>query len=440
MLKAFKLQLDTAFPFLKSGKVLIAISGGMDSVVLTHLCKQANLNFALAHCNFNLRGEESNRDEAFVETLANTLDIEVFVEHFDTEAYAKNNKESIQMAARELRYQWFQELAEHLNFDYILTAHHADDNLETALINLSRGTGLDGLIGIPEVNRTIIRPLLAFTRTEIEAYAKEHSLEWRDDSSNASTKYLRNALRHNVIPKLKELNPELLQNFQATQHHLQETQQIVEDTIAKIQKKVVSVEGDLIKFNIKKLQKLSNPKPYLYQLLKDFNFTQWDDIVGLLNAQSGKQVFSKTHRLVKHRKHLLLTQKANDAFKNEAEQSICVNSDDARIKIPSGILFFDEADAIFGKRVDVAFVDKGLLKFPLIVRPWQKGDYFYPFGMSGKKKLSKFFKDEKLSLLDKENVWVLCSGDDIVWVINRRLDNRFRVTETTENSLKITFT
>lgn len=437
MLKAFQNQVNNNLSFLNESKIIIAISGGLDSVVLTHLCHQLNLNIALAHCNFNLRGKESDVDENFVLQLAEDLNLEVFIEKFDTEYFAKQNKLSIQMAARELRYNWFEELAEQLQFDYILTAHHADDNLETFLINLSRGTGIGGLIGIPEINDNIVRPLLPFSREEIKTYAKESNLKWREDSSNKSTKYLRNKLRHDVIPALKEVNPQFLQNFKKTQKHLHDTKQIVEDRLIRIEKKTVSVEDSVIKFNIKKLQKLSYPKAYLYQLLKDYNFTEWYDIYNLLEAQSGKQVFSETHRLIKDRKYLLLSKLDSDDFLSEGEESLLIKENTKQFQIPIGILFFDEADAIFGNRTTVIHIDKNKIKFPLTIRKWQKGDYFYPFGMTGKKKLSKYFKDEKLSLLDKENTWLLCSENNIVWVINKRADNRFKVTKKTKQILKI---
>ena len=433
MLSPFQAHINQEFPFLKKGKLLIAISGGLDSVVLTHLCLKAGLKIALAHCNFNLRGDESDADEEFVLQLAEDLELEVFIENFETEQYANEHQLSTQMAARELRYGWFHELTDQLNFDYILTAHHADDNLETFLINITRGTGLDGLMGIPEVNDNVVRPLLMFSRNELEAYAKEQKLKWREDSSNASNKYLRNKLRHDVIPILKDINPQLLQNFEQTQQHLQDSKTIIEDAIVKLQKKVVSVDGTSIKLDIKKLKKLSSPKAYLYELLKDFNFTEWNDVANLLEAQSGKQVFSATHRLLKDRNQLLLT-KINS---EENDDTIPVEKIDRQVQTPSGILFFDEADAIFKSDKNTIFVDADLLKYPLAIRKWQGGDYFYPQGMKGKKKLSKYFKDEKLSLIDKEQIQLLCSGDAIVWVIGRRADERFKVSESTKKILKI---
>jgi tRNA(Ile)-lysidine synthase len=432
VLQKIQNHINSRFPFLTKSKCLIAISGGMDSVVLTHLCHKLKLNFALAHCNFNLRGKESDADEDFVLQLAEDLDAEVFIESFDTEVYAKTHKLSIQIAARELRYTWFNDLMEQLGFDYVLTAHHADDNLETFLINLSRGTGLEGLTGIPQINGNIVRPLLPFSRQEIEVYAQENKLKWREDSSNASTKYLRNKLRHEVIPALKETNTQLLQNFNKTLSFLQDSTEIMEDHMASVQKKIVSVEDDLIILDIKKLKKLSNPKAYLYQLLKDFNFTEWDDVANLLQAQSGKQVYSETHRLLKDRDTLILSENVSKSY-----FTIHISENETQIEIPQGTLFFETVKQINVSNESTIYVDKHLLKFPLKLRNWIKGDYFYPFGMQGKKKLSKYFKDEKLSLVDKENVWLLYSEDDIVWVIGKRADKRFKVTETTNQILKI---
>lgn len=432
MLEKIQNHIKSRFPFLEKSKLLIAISGGMDSVVLTHLSHKLQLNIALAHCNFNLRGDESDADEDFVLQLAEDLNLEVFIESFDTETYASNHQLSTQMAARVLRYAWFNELMEQLHFDYLLTAHHADDNLETFLINLSRGTGLEGLTGIPEINGTIVRPLLAFSRQELEVYAIENKISWREDSSNITTKYLRNKIRHDVIPALKEANPQVLQNFNKTLSFLQDSNEIIEDRIVEIQKKVVSVDEDLITMNIKKIQKLSNPKAYLYQLLKDFNFTEWDDVTALLTAQSGKQVFSETHRLLKDRDILILSENVliNDVKINIPEI-------EGQVKTPLGTLNFGTVSKINKSNDTAIYVDLDTLKFPLTFRKWEEGDFFYPFGMKGKKKLSKYFKDEKLSLVEKEQIGILCSGQDIIWIVGKRADERFKVTENTKQILKI---
>ena len=432
----FKNHIKQNLPFLKESKLLVAISGGVDSVVLTHLCKEANLDFALAHCNFSLRGNESDADESFVLELAEDLDVEVFIQNFDTESFAKNEKLSIQLAARQLRYDWFFELSEQLDFDYILTAHHADDNLETFLINLSRGTGLEGLKGIPEVNETIVRPLLSFSREDIEDYAKTNHLKWREDSSNASTKYLRNKLRHDVIPVLKDINPDVLTNFQNTLSHLNDSSAIVEDAVDSfLNKAIVTIDDNQISYKISEFEALNNSKAYLFEIFKDYGFTQWKDIENLLTAQSGKLVFSKTHQLLKDRDCLILSEISSE----ENNETVTILEDQNEIKLSNGILCIESVEEIGETDKSTIYIDKKTLKYPLTVRHWEKGDYFYPLGMQGKKKLSKFFKDEKLSLLDKQKTLLLCSGHQVVWVINHRADNRFKITKQTQDILKIKY-
>lgn len=433
MLEQFKSHIENNFQFLKNSKVLIAISGGIDSVVLTHLCHQLHLNITLAHCNFNLRGKESDADEHFVEQLAEMLNLEAFTQNFDTQLYAKEHKRSIQMAARELRYNWFGELAEQLKFDFILTAHHADDNLETFLINFTRGTGLEGLTGIPEVNGKFVRPLLPFSSSDIENYAKTNNMTWREDSSNKSVKYLRNKLRHEVVPVLKEINPNLLQSFKTTLDNLNGSSAIINDNINTFLGKVIEdVRESEVKFKVSEFKNLEYPRPYLHETFKDFGFTQWDDIVDLLDAETGKQVFSSTHRLIKNREHLLLSE-----IHVEADDAIEVLENDREVETALGVLYFDEVDENAPQQNNSICVDKDTISFPLTIRKKKEGDVFYPFGMKGKKKLSKYFKDEKYSLLDKEKALLLCSENKIVWVIGKRADNRFKITDKTKHILKI---
>lgn len=434
MFNHFKNYIDNHLSFLKEKKLLLAISGGLDSVVLTYLCHKMGLKVGLAHCNFNLRGEESDADEDFVLQLAVDLELEVFIENFDTNTFAQDQKLSTQMAARALRYHWFEEIAEQLHFDYILTAHHADDNLETFLINLSRGTGLDGLLGIPETNGRLVRPLLGFSRDDIAAYAQKNKLEWREDLSNASTKYLRNKFRHDVIPILKEINPELLQNFQKTLHHLQDTKVVLNDSLEQVYEKLVTkISENEIHFSIDKIKSLSQPKPYLYEILKEYQFTEWENITDLLDAQTGKQVVSKTHRLLKNRDELILSRITN----NVHTETILIYEKERLVKTELGDLVFEKVAYMKTLDKTTIYVDKDLLKYPLTLRKWEKADYFHPFGMPNKKKLSKFFKDDKFSMIEKEKVWVLCSNQDIVWVLNYRADNRFKITENTRNILEI---
>jgi len=435
MEKAFKNLIKSEFPYLSNAKLLLAISGGIDSVVLAHLCKNAKLEFSMAHCNFNLRGDESDADENFVVDLADALEVEVFTESFDTKDYAADAGISIQMAARDLRYNWFDDLRSALNFDYILTAHHANDDLETFLINLIRGTGLEGLTGIKSENNKIIRPLLNFSRKEIGAYAWQNSIKWREDSSNISSKYLRNKIRHQIIPVMEEINPQLLESFAKTQVHLNESLDLVEDYIGLLYPEIVSKTNFGYQLKIEVLKNTHNPKAVLYQLLNSFGFTEWDDVNHLLEAQPGKMVFSETHRLIKDREFLILTEKPSD--KDDEVYSI---SEGEEIEmLPMGTFTFNEVEKITDTPVNCIYVAGESLKYPLTLRKWQEGDVFYPFGMKGKKKLSDFFMDKKLSLPEKENTWLLCSEDKIVWVVNHRADARFGIKDPSQKIIKITY-
>ncbi len=435
MLQDFKNHITANLTFLLRSKLLIACSGGLDSVVLTRLCHVLGMDISLTHCNFKLRGEESDGDQKFVTHLSETLDIPLYIKSFDTEVYAKKNTLSIQLAARELRYDWFRELAGLYKFDYILTAHHTDDSLETFLINLSRGTGIDGLTGIPEINDVFIRPLLPFTREQIYEFATKNDIEWREDRSNSDTKYLRNKVRHDLIPQLKLMNPQFLQNFNKTLEYVNQASEFIKNQTFVIKKELFEVlETDTIKIPINRLRDFGNPRACLYFLLKDYGFKAWDDIEQIITAQSGKQIFSETHRLIKDREYLLIT----PLIKEISDCTYKVPEEENIVMIPSGTLKFKEVNEILDTDLTTIYVDKGKLKYPLIVRKWQEGDYFYPLGMKGKKKLSKYFKDEKLSLLAKERVWLLCSGKEIVWVINYRADNRYKITPQSKELLKIT--
>lgn len=432
MLEKFERYLAKNLPFLQDKKLLLAVSGGIDSMVLCELFRNSGSNMSLAHCNFKLRQSESDADQAFVQNYAKTNKIQIFTSSFDTEAFAADHKLSIQMAARQLRYLWFNELSEAHHFDYILTAHHADDNLETFLINFSRGTGIDGLTGIPQQNGKIIRPLLAFSRSDIEQYATENNIQWREDSSNASDKYMRNKIRHELVPILKSLNPDFLQSFQATSNHLQQAQSMAEDAAVLVRKEIVIEKEDKLIFKILDLKRLPNYQAYLYQWLKDFGFTAWSDIYDLVDAQSGKQVFSPDFVLLKDREILILTSKVA----SDSKAPYWIDENVETLKIPIN-LSFSKAGNIQDATNDCIFVDADKLEFPLQIRKWEQGDYFHPFGMAGKKKVSKFFKDEKIAVTDKSGLWILLSGNAIVWIIGKRMDDRFKITHTTKNILRI---
>lgn len=434
MLNLFSQHILSKLDFLKNARLVVAISGGIDSVVLAYLCKELNFDFALAHCNFSLRGKESDYDEDFVVDFGKQLEVEVFTQRFDTEAYAKQNKRSIQMAARELRYDWFKDLASQMNFDHVLTAHHADDNLETFLINFTRGTGLNGLTGIPMINDNIVRPLLPFSREIIEAFANENNIEWREDSSNSTRKYLRNKLRHEVVPILKEINPQLIDSFQNTLENLSDTADIVKESLNAVAKRaIVEIDENGVSYKISEFKKVNNSRAYLFEMFKNFGFTEWNDIVNLLDAETGKYVQSKTHRLTKHRGLLILTNASHFELVSESHMI----NDLSPIESPLGRLSFVLVSESSNNSENSIYVDKEKLVFPLEFRLWKRGDVFFPIGMKGSKKVSKYLKDEKLNPSEKENTWVITSNHKIVWVVGKRADERFKVESKTINILKI---
>ena len=426
-------HLKKNFPSISVSKLIIAVSGGVDSIVLFHLCLKLKLNFFVAHCNFKLRKKESDLDEKFVRDLAIKHNIKFYTKSFNTKKLSNNDNKSIQMVARELRYSWFEELSKELNVKHILTVHHLDDSLETFLINLSRGSGIDGLLGIPEVNDTVYRPLLIFKKDEILSYAKENKITWREDSSNKKREYLRNQIRLEVIPKLKEINPNLLDNFSKSTDRLQQSKSIIKDKMDDFIKNVSFTRDEKIYFEINKIKKVSNIDAYLYELLKKYNFTQWDDIRDLLDSQSGKQIISKTHKLLKDREYLILVK--NSEVENK---SLLINKSSKEVAVSVGKIKVSIAKKISKEDSDVIYLDSAKLDFPLRVRNVLSGDYFYPFGMNGKKKVSKYLKDKKISVFDKDKVLILeTSKNKIIWVVGMRLDDRFSVTDNTKEITKI---
>lgn len=410
-------------------------------MVLLHFMSKEKAKFSVAHCNFGLRNRESDLDEQFVKEQSANYGNPFYVKKFDTLDYASTKKLSVQMAARELRYNWFGKLMNEKGYDFLMTAHHADDNLETFLINLSRGTGIDGLIGIPDKRDNILRPLLAFNREEIKEYALINNIPWREDLSNTDTKYLRNKIRIELVPLLKELNPSFLNNFTQTIANLKGSKSILDKQIERIKEKAIVQQedsGSILYFSIEVLKELSENKAYLFALFYPYGFTNYKDLTSLLSAQPGKQMYSESHRLLKDRTMLILAPKSAIT----KSRSLSVNKDETELETDVVHLSFKTLKSekirlsnTCGNKNTACF-DKDLLTFPLHVRKWEKGDYFYPLGMKGKKKLSKFFKDQKYSLLEKENIWLLCSGSDIVWIIGKRMDDRFRVTDQTKEILK----
>jgi tRNA(Ile)-lysidine synthase len=438
----FQEHLKLNFPEILEAKSVLALSGGIDSMVLCELLIRAGVNFSMAHCNFQLRGSDSFDDERFVIQRADKLDLEIRIKRFKTEEYAEKNRLSIQMAARELRYGWFEKVVADTGSDFLITAHQADDNLETFLINLSRGSGLKGLTGIPEKRGYVLRPLLPFSREDIMNFATKSSLQWREDRSNAENDYLRNRIRNKIVPVMKESLPLLLGGFRKTLSYLRGAESVAADRLREAWVSCTNTKNGITRIDIEKILSFGDPRAYLYGLLSPFGFTQWDDIEKLLSAQPGKMIFSDSHRLLKDRGTLLLQdldrlpEMDQDLLISQSQRSLQLGADTLRIEEFAPDPNRETISACC-KEKQVACLDADKLKFPMIVRKWQKGDYFYPKGMKGSKKLSKFFEDEKLSIPEKENIWLLCSRKEVAWVIGIRMDDRFKVTEATKRVLRL---
>ena len=382
-------------------------------MVLADLLLKSSITFEIAHCNFALRNEDSDGDEAFIAQYAKEKGIPFHIQKFDTKDHANTQGISIQMAARELRYTWFEELKIAYEFDGLLTAHHLDDQLETFLINFGRGSGLKGLRGI--VSDDVIRPLLNVSKAEIVRYAQDHKLVWREDVSNTKDDYLRNALRHHVIPAWKKTQPNLLVQTQKSMRHLALAQAALDEQLKRFKQQHFKPYSNGITIDVESLLGLQPLAYYLHALFSPYGFNEVEDLKQLLQTQSGKVLHSQTHRLIRDRKSVLLSKPQENIH-----PELYWQPDDV-LTVPLKLRSVNHTEA----DKNSAILDPHVLKYPLILRKYREGDYFYPAGMEGKKKLSKFFKDEKYSLLEKENQWLLCSEDQIVWVIGRRVDARF---------------
>lgn len=419
-------------------KCLLTVSGGMDSMVMCSLFHQAGFPFAIAHCNFNLRGAESDGDEQLVKTLAEKYNVEVFSKSFPTAAYAEEKNTSIQLAARELRYGWFEELRKEKGFTLIATAHHLNDNIETILFNLIKGTGIRGLRGIPVRQGNIIRPLLFASRDEIVAYQTQNQIAFREDSSNASDKYTRNKIRHLLIPFMKEINPSLEKTFGDKIDLFTELEELYEKQVTKPVRGLFLPRKEDIYIPIAKLKKTKNAATVLFEYLKDFGFNaeQVADMLANLDGTPGKLFITDKARIIKDRRFFILTQLLQKDFTTQL-----IQKGDTEVQLPNAQLKMSVVNAE-GLKIsadkNLAFLDLEKLEFPLIVRHWKQGDYFYPFGMKmKKKKLKKFFTDQKIAINEKETIWVIESNQKIVWVAGHRMDERFKVGGNTGEILRM---
>jgi tRNA(Ile)-lysidine synthase len=436
LVSAFKQYIVSENLFQPKDHLLLAVSGGVDSVVLCELCFQSGFSFSIAHCNFKLRGAESEADEVFVKALAGKYRVPFFVQQFDTEIYASENKISIQVAARELRYNWFSQLINQSTdqLTYLLTAHHADDNIETILMNFFKGSGINGLKGILPKHNNIVRPMLFATKEAIQLFVKETNLAYREDSSNSSDKYTRNYFRNELIPGIEKVFPHIKENLLNNANRFREINSIYQSAIEKIKSKLVVKQGNESHIPVLKLQKTEAMPSVLYEIIKDYGFTahQTDEVIKLLNSVSGKYVQSATHTILRNRKWLIVA-----PLSAEESTHFLIEENDTVVKFPGGELRIEKkrGDVSIVKDAMTAQLDSFAIQFPLLLRKWKTGDYFYPLGMAKKKKISRFLIDQKLSLNQKQHVWVIESDKKILWVAGYRIDDRFKISGPSVNSL-----
>lgn len=434
MIEKVKKILSESIPDCTSKKFLLATSGGIDSMVLLSIFQQIDVQFAVAHCNFNLRGDESESETVFLKKYCSDNTIDIYVKYFDTELYAELNKVSIQISARELRYSWFDELLEKNGYDFLITAHHLNDQIETFFINSLRATSVNGLRGIPKQNGKIFRPLLEFSRNEIHQFALNHSIPWKEDSSNASTKYIRNKIRHQIIPILEELSPDVYGQFSKLFKHLDEDFMLKQTYISELYDKYVEETNDLVKVYWSDLKNENDAFVKFKHLVGPFGFDNDVELMKILEAQTGKSIYSSNYEMLVDRGTIILRKFSLDASYNS---SIFIEKDENNEII--SLIFgtpYEFSNDNFTREISVDFAK---IIEPFAVRPIKQEDYFQPLGMKGRKKISKYLKDIKLSKYEKESVRLLVDANDkIIWVIGFQFDDFYKVNELTQKTIKIT--
>ena len=411
----------------KNSSFLLAVSGGVDSMVLFDLFKESSLNFSVAHCNFSLRGKDSDQDQLFVKSICEKTGFHCFIKKFDTKKIASDNTISVQMAARKLRYNWFDNLLNEYKFDYIVTAHHFNDSVETVLFNIARGTGIFGLKGILVKENKLIRPLLNFHKNDIIEFAKKNHIEFREDSSNDDEKYKRNRIRKSIIPQFQNLNSNFIESFKNTIYNFQSAGNIYSHFIDNEKKRCCSIHNNILNIDIKLLLMSIEPKTLLFEIIKEYGFTDIDSVFKVINSQSGKSFYSENFILIKDRDKLCISRLS-------LKQNIKITKACKLINQPVklSLKLVDKFKFEENKNKSSAILSYEKLKFPLTLRTWKNGDWFMPSGMNGKKKLSDYFIDNKINRLLKEKTLLICSNDDIIWVIGHRIDERYKATSKTK--------
>ncbi len=444
MLVHFQKHITSTQLFNHTEPILVAVSGGVDSVVLAHLLYLSKQPFAIAHCNFLLRGEESDKDQLFVQSLAEKYQVPFFTIAFDTKQYVADHKVSIQVAARDLRYQWLEYIRNENHYHFIATAHHQNDVAETMLYNLTKGTGIAGLHGIRSRNGKVIRPLLFATKLEIAAYAAQEDIAFREDASNDETKYARNKIRHQVVPALEAINPQFIKTMGENAQRFQEMELIYKKGLENYKKQLIKREKATkdIFISIVKLKKLPAPATLLFEIIRDFGYSN-HQVQGILNSlekgEPGKLFYSSTHQILLDRKFLIVMEQ--EAIDNEVGMIVEGQKKLKREGLVMEINEFEAANYNIQKSADYACLDAAKIAFPLKLRRWKQGDYFYPFGMGRKKqKVSKYFINQKMKRTDKRKVWILEDNEQrILWVVGYRTDDRFRITDNTEKIIELKY-
>ncbi|MBK9389092.1 MAG: tRNA lysidine(34) synthetase TilS [Bacteroidetes bacterium] len=437
MLKEFRNYIAENNMLEKDSRVLLAVSGGIDSMIMSDLFIKAGYQTGIAHCNFSLRGSDSDLDEDLVRKFAASVNIPFYSIRFDTHGYAEKNGLSVQMAARDLRYNWFEKIRIQNSFDYIAVAHNLNDNIETLLINLTRGTGITGLAGMRPVSGSIIRPLLFATRNEIEEYCKKYRITYREDRSNAEIKYTRNRIRHLIIPELKNINPAIERTLAETLIKLRETDDLLSRFITGIRDAISVADNDKVTFEVLQLHNYLHEKTVLFELFSPFGLSgsQTGDLIDVISGKTGGQLFTSSHRILKNRNKIIILPSGK---LSESSYKIFSLEDMDEIPIISSSELIDITDSfVIPDTKATACLDEKEIEYPLLIRKWKDGDFFYPLGMKSKKKISDFLIDIKKSLIEKDKIMVLESGGRIAWVIGERIDNRFRIKSATKRALII---